>query len=956
MSGSRRLNPPRPPRPSDRTDRVAPRGDVMPRDGKETPVRLKQTKPFPYFVGVYSLEELVGKDSRVCVINILGNESRKVTPVSHAYSGGNVVAGVQYGRTGELETPIGPVEVYPSVLAVMEAGRHFDTGVIYLPPSAVAQAASELVTFNPDLKRIVIVTEKVPTSDSRDIRFICQEAGVDVIGANCLGVANAWDKVRVGGALGGDHPEETLRAGSVAIHSNSGNFTTTIAEYLRIAGFGISTAVSSGKDIYIHFALPEFLYAAQNDPRTKAVAIYVEPGGYYEHEALRMIRERVFAFGKPMVVCVTGRWKKNVSRSCGHAGALAGSGDDAASKEAWFDEYFGVPVFDPADPRVSKRGVRVASIQHFPDAMRAVYAAIDEQSDFTPDGDLSLKPWIRDTRVTLPSTLDIPLVRPPEPYGEQFRAAYRLIGSQPLRRSMRNTSGASRMDPATQVAELHGVSVLDLSTRPLEDNLYFALAKDFPTDEDRRSMNTILHLCARLAKPDLDAVSKARTAGATPNAIAAAGLAQQGDPQWIRRTRAYAAWLIDLIREHGIDEQTEHIPAEVGIDAAKMIFLPADHDAEQADTHEPVEHDEVSEFLLTAFRGSEKSCAALHVCRYLIDLAEDRKQQIVDLREFLLASAIVCLFWKPMLKRRITRHGIENAAAHLAAVVCVLACAVDDPAGNEAWKRCATGPLRGLANSFSDTAFAYLFNREPTPAQAREFAMLLGLTITNGPGTLSAKGAKESVSARNHVSMAYVGFLANTGLAHGGNGFEAVKYLLEQFEHTKLKDPAEPAAEINLDELARNAASRYGEFKREQRAIGVMRPAPIPCINHPVFRGAAVNTDPREDFVRRTLAESDIPNVFLEFYHRLVIELQEQGITPNVFCVNIDAVLAVIALKLAWGDLKSQAMSENRLQEIVFSLFLYGRITGIMAEVIDHADRGRDLDCRTPQSELAFVR
>ena len=56
------------------------------------------TRPFPWFVGIHSLEELVTRESRVCVINILGNESRKVTPVSHEYSNGNVVAGVQYGR------------------------------------------------------------------------------------------------------------------------------------------------------------------------------------------------------------------------------------------------------------------------------------------------------------------------------------------------------------------------------------------------------------------------------------------------------------------------------------------------------------------------------------------------------------------------------------------------------------------------------------------------------------------------------------------------------------------------------------------------------------------------------------------------------------------------------------------------------------------------------------------
>ena len=171
---------------------------------KVVSMRQQKSKPFPYYVGIHSLEELVTRDSRVCVINVLGSESRGVTPVSHEYSGGNVVAGVQYGRRGELETQIGAIPVYRSVRDVMEHGHMFDIGVIYLPPMAVSQAVWELTSYNKDLKRIIIITEKVSTRDSRNVRFICQDAGVDVIGANCLGIANVWDHVRVGGALGGD--------------------------------------------------------------------------------------------------------------------------------------------------------------------------------------------------------------------------------------------------------------------------------------------------------------------------------------------------------------------------------------------------------------------------------------------------------------------------------------------------------------------------------------------------------------------------------------------------------------------------------------------------------------------------------------------------------------------------------------------------------------------------------
>ena len=55
-------------------------------------------KNFPYYVGVNSLAEMATREDRVCVLNILGNESRTVTPVSHVYSGGNVVFGTGPGK------------------------------------------------------------------------------------------------------------------------------------------------------------------------------------------------------------------------------------------------------------------------------------------------------------------------------------------------------------------------------------------------------------------------------------------------------------------------------------------------------------------------------------------------------------------------------------------------------------------------------------------------------------------------------------------------------------------------------------------------------------------------------------------------------------------------------------------------------------------------------------------
>src|SRR5438105_1761116 len=225
----------------------------------------KGIEGFPYYLGVDTLSNVATRTDRVCVLNILGGESRQVTPVSHAFSGGNVVFGTSPGRRGQvLATPAGDIPVYNNVREGLDAGLAFNTGVVYLPPSGVRDGVAELIRVNRGLKKIVIITEKIAIHDAREIRALAQAAGIDVFGGNCLGVADAWNQVRIGGALGGDRPEEILLKGSVAVFSNSGGFTTTIAQYLATGGWGVTTLISSGKDVYIHYAAADFAHALKN--------------------------------------------------------------------------------------------------------------------------------------------------------------------------------------------------------------------------------------------------------------------------------------------------------------------------------------------------------------------------------------------------------------------------------------------------------------------------------------------------------------------------------------------------------------------------------------------------------------------------------------------------------------------------------------------------------------------
>jgi succinyl-CoA synthetase alpha subunit len=441
---------------------------------------------FKYYVGISSLNQIATRTDRVCVLNILGGESSEVTPVGHVYSGGNVVFGTSPGRRGMvLATERGDIPVYNNVREGLEDGHHFNCGVVYLPPSAARDGVGELIRSNPALRKVFIVTEKVSVHDAREIRAMGQANGIDIFGANCLGVADAWNQVRIGGALGGDTPGEALKKGSIAIYSNSGNFTTTIATYLRMAGWGTTTLISSGKDVYIHYAAPEFAVALANDARSKAAVLYIEPGGYYELDA---------HFTKPVVACVVGRWKSRLTRAVGHAGAMAGGGDDAMAKERWFMDKFGVDgIFTPERPIFSANGALVTNIAHIPLALTAVMRANAAQLDFAPEGSLELKPWFGSHQgIRPPPDIDIAVVSAVPPYDEQIARLNRQLGAVMPRQAMKDASGASQMDATTQVSSLYGVSMLAAAQHSFEANVGLALLHEPAGENECRLINVAI--------------------------------------------------------------------------------------------------------------------------------------------------------------------------------------------------------------------------------------------------------------------------------------------------------------------------------------------------------------------------------------------------------------------------------------------------------------------------------
>jgi len=799
------------------------------------------------------------------------------------------------------------------------------------------------VTHNPKLTKIVILTEKVAVKDSQFIRNLCQKNKIDVFGGNCLGIGNSWDKVRVGGALGGKAPGESLVKGSVAVYSNSGNFSTTVPEYLKTAGWGTSTVLSSGKDLYIQFAFAEFLYAAENDSRSKAVMAYIEPGGYYEKQALDMIENGTFKFTKPIVVCVTGRWKANLTRAVGHAGAIAGGGDDAIAKEKWFDDYFGVDVFDPANPKVSKRGVRIESIQDAPTAMTAVMKEVGVGTDFAPTGDLSLKPWfVNDQEAGYPQELKMQAVQAMSPYNETITKLGNQIGAQLTRESMRNKSGASMMNPQTQITEVHGVSVLDLVKEEFAGTNFFALTKNQPTAEELPLANSIMNYFTSIGAEFMDVAVKTRANDALPNAYLGAAVLMNGDRKLFKDYRNIIDKMIGLFYTEIWGNKSVNDDVIDNALKQKGLLPEGENTARETGAYDY--------FVNRITETGQESIFTKYAIKY-------DEQNKCNKMNVLMAAMILSLAWKSLTGRQIPKETALDIPAYLHLNGVIVACSAPDYQNNEFWNKLTSQKDISLLDlNFTDTCFRILFNRNPQEKELFALNAMLNLTISNGPGTVSAKGSKGSVSGGNPIASCYLGWMVHTGRDHGGNGFEAIKYVndwMAGFDPYGVKSEKELNAKF--EEIAKAAAADYAALKKKAKEEGDLKYFKVPCVNHPVFKGKPVNYDPRETHIRNIFKERNEINLFQEFYHHLVQQLFNVGATKNVFCVNIDAVIATISLDLIWKDIKSGKMPEKDMQDIAFTLFQFARMVGCSAEIADHKSRGNPIDCRTPASECVWI-
>lgn len=147
----------------------------------------------------------------------------------------------------------------------------------------------------------------------KEIATLTQNAGIPLIGPNCLGI------IRPANLLNATFAPATPKNGDIAFISQSGALVDSVIDANTKENYGFSALISYGNETGV--TLGDFLKWAAADEQTKVIALYLE--GIKEGREIINIFKNVSA-KKPIIAVKAGRTKLGQAAASSHTGSLAG--------------------------------------------------------------------------------------------------------------------------------------------------------------------------------------------------------------------------------------------------------------------------------------------------------------------------------------------------------------------------------------------------------------------------------------------------------------------------------------------------------------------------------------------------------------------------------------------------------------------------------------------------------
>jgi acyl-CoA synthetase (NDP forming) len=249
---------------------------------------------------------------------------------------------------------------YPSLHATPQPP---ELAVVMVPRDAAIASIEECIEVG--VKGVVVITagfregsEEGAAVERRLLEKV-REAGLRMVGPNCMGVINTEPAVRMDASF---TPAPAL-PGAVAFASHSGALGVAVLEAARDVGLGFSHFVSLGNSADVN--VNDLLEAWEHHEPTRVILLYLE--ALAEPQRFLALASRI-SRRKPIIVFKGGRTSAGARAAFSHTGALA-AGDTAVNavlkqagclRAVTLEEMFNLALTLESSP--PPRGGRVAVV------------------------------------------------------------------------------------------------------------------------------------------------------------------------------------------------------------------------------------------------------------------------------------------------------------------------------------------------------------------------------------------------------------------------------------------------------------------------------------------------------------------------------------------------------------------------------------------------------------------
>jgi acetyltransferase len=206
--------------------------------------------------------------------------------------------------------------------SLMEIPGDVDLAVLIVPSAAILRVVDEAIAKA--VKGLVVISAGFKEIGGeglvleQELAAKVREAGIPLIGPNCLGIINTDPTVSMNAAFGRKMPEP----GNLAFISQSGALCTSVLDYAEERQMGFSKFISFGNKADVNEI--DLLDYLAKDEKTKVIAMYLEDvtNG---RRFIETVRDIFWETHKPMLCLKSGRSPEGAKAVSSHTGSLAGS-------------------------------------------------------------------------------------------------------------------------------------------------------------------------------------------------------------------------------------------------------------------------------------------------------------------------------------------------------------------------------------------------------------------------------------------------------------------------------------------------------------------------------------------------------------------------------------------------------------------------------------------------------